>query len=146
MLPPTICTGRVAATVPSTRRQSGVVKTSSVGMLTMHERPQLVAIPPESHRPPSIVPTVRSVPAAGEVHRREAAFREQARPLPKTLDVLGPGALGVRLVQADDRRDRVPEPVDVGRAEEPLGPALAGPGNHAPVHLAAAHELETLRR
>jgi len=67
--PPLVtCTGRVIRTVPSVRRASGVVNTSSVGMFATVRRPQLVVMPPDIQRAAAIGCTVRSVP--GPVKRR----------------------------------------------------------------------------
>src|SRR4029079_19740957 len=62
--------GNVERTVPSVSLRSGVVKTSSVGTLTMCGMPSTVSSAPVSQRWPSGRPTRRSVP--GPTKRSEA--------------------------------------------------------------------------
>ncbi len=47
--------------------------------------------------------------------------------------MLAPRGDGIGLVEADGERDRLPEPLDVGLAEDPLGPALVREGDRCPV-------------
>ena len=54
--------GRLMRTTPSVRLWSGVVNTSSVGMLTTIGAPQRVSVAAFAHRAPARRPTIRSVP------------------------------------------------------------------------------------
>ena len=58
-----MATGRVTLTLPSTRRKSGLVKTSSVGRFGTYSTPAGVFSDPPSQMAPGRMPTVRSVPS-----------------------------------------------------------------------------------
>ena len=60
---PESASGIVARTVPSARRRSGVVKTSSVGMFATYARPSTVSSPAEHQSERGVRPMVRSVPS-----------------------------------------------------------------------------------
>jgi hypothetical protein len=59
---PWSASGRLGEIVPSARRQSGVVKISSVGMLAKYSRPRAVRNSADIQRAPGNRPTVKSVP------------------------------------------------------------------------------------
>ena len=59
---PGSASGIVERTVPSARRQSGVVKTSSVGTFGTKRRPYAVSELPDIQSDLGLRPTVRSVP------------------------------------------------------------------------------------
>ena len=143
--PPSSCTGRVARTVPSVRRASGVVKTSSVGMFATVARPQLVVMPPDIQRAREVRPTVRSVSGPEKCsasNPRSASCRTQR----ELSQVIAPGLDGVVMVEPDDGGDQAPELIEIGRAQQALGDPLTRPGHERPVHLAAAHRAKQRRR
>ena len=128
--PPSSCTGRVARTVPSVRRASGVVKTSSVGMSATVARPQLAVMPPDIQRARDVRPTVRSVSGPAKCSAlipRSASCSGAERELSQ---VIAPGLDGVVMVESDDGSDQAPELVEIGRAQQALGDPLQGPGTN----------------
>ena len=135
-MPPS-ASGRVERTVPSVRRQSGVVKTSSVGMFGTCAMPVggLDRRRP-IQRAPGSSPTVRSVPGPAKWSASKRELVELARSAARScVDVLAPRRDRVGLVEAHRARDRLPEPLDVGLAEHLLAqPAF---GNAAIVQLTA---------
>ena len=122
------------ATVPSTRRASGVVKTSSVGMFATK------SMPSRRGREPRLPDrrrggARRSDPCRGRGSgaRRTCARSARSARCAEAGEVLLPRGDRVGLVEPDGGRDRVPEPVDVGLAEHARRPALARVRDDRPV-------------
>ena len=88
-------------------------------------------------------------PIAVEADRVEAALREQVRPLGEAIDVPPPGLDRIGLVEANRAGNRIPQALDVGLAEDRLGPALVGICRHhpryAPLGGDAKHVVVVLR-
>ena len=79
-----------------------------------------------------------------EADRAEAALVERARALAEACDVLLPGRYRVGLVQARRRDDRLPEPLDVGLAEDRPGPPLVRVADDRPLDEPAVLRVEEL--
>ena len=125
---PWIWSGRVERTVPSTRRASGVVKTSSVGMFATCLMP-FDSSSATRQSPSAWRPIERSSARAAIAELREAALVQRSRALLQPADVVAPGGNGIRLVEPHGLTDRLPEPFDVGLAEHRPRPALVGVRN-----------------
>ena len=79
-------TGRVTRTAPSVRRQSGLVKTSSVGRFGTNSRPSGVDSPAPIQLAPGMRPTVRSVPSPRKRMESNArAFIACSRPRRRSM-------------------------------------------------------------
>ena len=121
---PASASGFVERTTPSVRRRSGLVKTSSVGMFDH----VAAAVDRLLERR---APGGAGDQADGEVGARAAeaeAVEARARSgasarSTELVDVRAPGLDRVGLVQPGRRRDRVPEPLDVGLAEDRSSPS-----------------------
>ena len=119
--PPRSWSGRVATTVPSATRLSGVVNTSSVGMLTTVSRPQLVVIPPESQLAPRSRPMRRSVPAPSWKWRaRRPAASSVVDRCAQRRDVATPRLDGIVGIETKDRPERLSVGLDVRRTQDPV--------------------------
>src|SRR6476619_4453766 len=77
-------------------------------------------------------PEIRPGPA--EMERGEVALVELARPIPQTCHVRLPGRYRILEVEAAHDGDLLPEPLDVGLAEEVPCPTLGRAGDHGPRH------------
>ena len=132
----------VARTVPSARRRSGVVKTSSVGMLGTCGRPNDVSM--RAHRPARARQQPELEVGAGPVEADavEATLGRAPRAPLQLRHVRLPGRDGVGLVQADGLRHCPPQPLDVRLAEDRLRPALGREGNDRPVEQVLHHRLD----
>ena len=130
--------------MPSVSLRSGVVKTSSVGTLTMCGMPSTVSSAPVSQRWPSREADAQVGPRADEPERGERALVEGRGALPEPRDVLAPRRDRVGLVEARRGGDRVPEPLDVGLAEHGACPALVRVADDRPLDEAPVLGVEEL--
>ena len=110
----------------------GVVKTSSVGMFGTWRWPHTVSV--AAARPARALEQADGEVRAGaaEPDRVEAALVERRGPRGEAGGVLRPGGDRVGLVEAHRAGDRVPEPLDVGLAEDRARPALGRAGDDRP--------------
>ncbi len=74
---PSSVSGRVQRKVPDVRRGSGLVNTSSVGMLARKRSPWTVVSSAAHHLPPRAMPTSSSVPGARSTIRSSASSLSQ---------------------------------------------------------------------
>ena len=130
---PASASGLVERTVPSVRRQSGAVKTSSVGRFATWKMPSTVSPPPPIQRAPGRSPTVRSVPGPLKLDRVEGVLVELPAARHELLAVRPPGSDGIRLVEAHRSLVRRPQPLDVRLAEHLLRLAGGRVGGDRPV-------------
>ncbi len=139
---PLTARGIVERTTPSVRRRCGVVKTSSVGMLTTWGTPSRLSSAPVSQRDSGISPTVRSVPGPRNrivSNRRSSsrAARSRRRPMCSCQAATGSGSSSrVAIATASQRRSTS------GVAEDRLRPAGVGVADDRPGDLAIARRLE----
>ena len=87
---PSSVSGRVQRKVPVVRRGSGLVKTSSVGMLARNRSPWMVVSSAAHHLPPRAMPTSSSVPGARSTSRSSAELVEPRRRAPTASRRGGP--------------------------------------------------------
>ena len=128
--------GRAAAsTAPCRSRAGGRARSAPPpwACSRTNVRPAADSLRPMRQTRPGSSPTVRSVPGPAVAERVEAALGERARAGLEPVHVRAPGGDRVGLVEPDGRRDRVPEPLDVGLAEDDLGPARRREGRDRPV-------------
>ena len=81
---------------------------------------------------------------ADKPDRAEAPLVERGRALLEALDVLAPGGDGIRLVESRGRDHRVPEPLDVGLAEDGASPPFVGVAEDRPLDQPAVLGVEEL--
>ena len=79
-----------------------------------------------------------------EADRAEAALVERARARAEACDVLLPGRHRVGLVEARRRDDRLPEPLDVGLAEDRPSPPFVRVADDRPLDESAVLRVEEL--
>ena len=101
---PSSVSGRVQRNVPIVRRGSGLVKTSSVGMLARKRSPWTVVSSAALHLPPRAMPTSRSVPGARSTSRSRLELVEPVGARREHLDVPVPRVVRVVVGHATERR------------------------------------------
>ena len=116
-----------------TDRESGVVKISSVGMFATYSIPVAVWERALHQRALESRPTVRSVPGASVVERVGPALGERSCSRVEPVEVLAPGCGGIGLVEPEAEGDELPQPLEVGSAEDLSRPAVGRHSDSAPV-------------
>ena len=131
---PAAISGAVERTVPSVRRQSGLVNTSSVGRFGRCSTPSAVWFVAHFQSAARDEADREIGTGAAEAERVERALVHLHRARLELRRVLAPRGDEVRLVEPGTGRDGVPQPVHVGLAEHLRRPALVRRGDDGPVH------------